>query len=233
MSDITVPYSIVVAVDYSEAGDLALERALELAAGHQSAAVHVVNVLSLYQAGLGLEPAGAGAVASELPSVSDAAERLRQYVEKAVSNFRAARPDTPPTFPDYLVAHQRVEMPSEEIAQLAADLEADLVVVGTHGKRGFSRFLLGSVAESTVRLAPCPVLVVRPKARPASGPAIQPPCPQCVETRIETAGAELWCEQHRQRHGQRHTYHQGDRTGADTNMPLVFNGNQHYNGNQR
>jgi nucleotide-binding universal stress UspA family protein len=226
MSDTNVPYSIVVAVDYSEAGDLALERALELAAERPSAAVHIVNVLSLYQAGLGLEPAGTGALASDLPPVQEAAERLRQYVEKQVSNFRAAHPGLPPTFPDYLVAHQRVEMPSEEIAQLAADLEADIVVVGTHGKRGFSRFLLGSVAEATVRLAPCPVLVVRPKARPAEGPAIQPPCPKCVEARVASRGAELWCEQHRERHGQRHTYHQGDRVGSDSNMPLVFNGNR-------
>ena len=222
MSNTTEPYSSVVAIDYSEAGDLALERALELAAEHPSSAVHVVNVLSLYQAGLGLEPAGATSLATEAPSVQDAAERLRQYVERQVSNFRATHPDIEPTFPDYLVAHQRVEMPSEEIAQLAADLEADLVVVGTHGRRGFSRFLLGSVAEATVRLAPCPVLVVRPKLRPASGPAIQPPCPQCVEARIASAGAELWCEQHRQRHGQRHTYHQTDRAGTETNMPLVY-----------
>jgi nucleotide-binding universal stress UspA family protein len=226
MADSTEPYSIVVAVDYSEAGDLALERALELAAEHPSAAVHVVNVLSLYQAGLGLEPAGAASLATEAPSVQEAAERLRQYVEKHVSTFRAAHPEIPPTFPDYLVAHQRVEMPSEEIAQLAADLEADLVVVGTHGKRGFSRFLLGSVAEATVRLAPCPVLVVRPKIRPASGPAIQPPCPRCVEARIGSGGAELWCEQHRQRHGQRHTYHQSDRVGTEANLPLVFSGDR-------
>jgi nucleotide-binding universal stress UspA family protein len=226
MPDVNNPYSIVVAVDYSEVGDLAFERALELAADRKSAAVHVVHVLSLYQAGLGLEPAGAGTLATEAPSVQEAAERLRQYVEKQVSNFRAARPEIPPTFPDYLVAHQRVEMPSEEIAQLASDLEADLVVVGTHGRRGFSRFLLGSVAEATVRLAPCPVLVVRPKAAPQPGPMIQPPCPKCVEARLQSRGAELWCEQHRERHGQRHTYHQGDRAGTEVNMPLVYNGNR-------
>jgi nucleotide-binding universal stress UspA family protein len=226
MSDAPTPYAIVVAVDYSEAGDLALEKALELAAARPSAAVHVVNVLSLYQAGLSLEPAGASSLASELPSVSEAAERLRLYVEKQVANFRALHPEIPATFPDYLVAHQRVEMPSEEIAQLAADLEADMVVVGTHGRRGFARFLLGSVAEATVRLAPCPVLVVRPKARPVAGPAIEPPCPRCVEARVASGGKELWCEQHRERHGQRHTYHQGDRIASDATMPLVFNGNQ-------
>jgi nucleotide-binding universal stress UspA family protein len=50
----------------------------------------------------------------------------------------------------------------DAIAQLASDIEADLVVVGTHGHRGLERLLLGSVAENVVRLAPCPVLVVRP-----------------------------------------------------------------------
>ena len=51
---------------------------------------------------------------------------------------------------------------------------ADLVVVGTHGRRALARMLVGSVAELTVRLAPCPVLVVRPKARPAPLPAGRP-----------------------------------------------------------
>jgi hypothetical protein len=70
------------------------------------------------------------------------------------------------------------------------------------------------------------VLVVRPKAIPTSGPAIQPPCPKCVQARVASAGAELWCEQHRERHGQRHTYHQGDRASADVNMPLVSSSNR-------
>jgi len=96
------------------------------------------------------------------------------------------------------------------------------VVVGTHGRRGLTRMMLGSVAEATVRLAPCPVLVVRPKALPASVPAIQPPCPLCIEARRASGGKEYWCEQHSQHHGQRHTYHQSDRVGADTNMPLVM-----------
>ncbi len=47
------------------------------------------------------------------------------------------------------------------LAARAAELHAGLVVVGTHGRRGIRRALLGSVAESVVRAAPCPVLVVR------------------------------------------------------------------------
>lgn len=49
----------------------------------------------------------------------------------------------------------------ETVAQEAKAFEADLVVVGTHGRRGFSRALLGSGAESIIRLAPAPVLVIR------------------------------------------------------------------------
>jgi nucleotide-binding universal stress UspA family protein len=49
----------------------------------------------------------------------------------------------------------------ELVAQEARDWEADLVVVGTHGRRGMSRILLGSGAEQVLRLAPVPVLAVR------------------------------------------------------------------------
>jgi nucleotide-binding universal stress UspA family protein len=47
------------------------------------------------------------------------------------------------------------------INQTAKELGADLIVMGTHGRRGLSRALLGSVAENVVRTAPCAVLTVR------------------------------------------------------------------------
>jgi universal stress protein A len=47
------------------------------------------------------------------------------------------------------------------ILAAAAELGADLIVMGTHGRRGVSRLVLGSVAESVARTAPCPVLLVR------------------------------------------------------------------------
>ena len=52
----------------------------------------------------------------------------------------------------------------ETIARVAGEERADLVVVGTHGRSGLDRIILGSVAERVVRIAPCPVLVVRPRA---------------------------------------------------------------------
>jgi nucleotide-binding universal stress UspA family protein len=49
----------------------------------------------------------------------------------------------------------------DEILKLAAEERCDLIVIGTHGRGGLSRFFLGSVADRVVRLAPCPVMTVR------------------------------------------------------------------------
>jgi nucleotide-binding universal stress UspA family protein len=54
----------------------------------------------------------------------------------------------------------RLGTPSEEIVNYADEHEIDLIVMGTHGRTGVARVLLGSVAEKVVRKAPCPVLTV-------------------------------------------------------------------------
>jgi nucleotide-binding universal stress UspA family protein len=51
--------------------------------------------------------------------------------------------------------------PAEEIVRLAGELKCDLIVLGTHGRTGLPRLVLGSVAEQVVRKAPCPVLTVK------------------------------------------------------------------------
>ncbi|WP_319421244.1 universal stress protein [Pleurocapsa sp. FMAR1] len=51
--------------------------------------------------------------------------------------------------------------PSTQIVDYAKEIEADLIVMPSHGRKGVSRFLLGSVAERVVRLSPCPVLVLK------------------------------------------------------------------------
>jgi nucleotide-binding universal stress UspA family protein len=215
----TKPYVIVVGIDYSDIGDLALERAFELATEKKDAEVHIIHVLQALGALAPLD-LGLGAGAPDPSLVSQASEQLRQYADKKLQAFKA-RHGTKDTLFQRAVSHLRLESPAHEIAQLASDLEADLVVVGTHGRRGASRLLMGSVAEGAVRLAPCAVLVVRPK-HVEEGPRIEPPCPRCVESRRASGGKELWCEQHRERHGRRHTYHSFDRVGVETNLPLVF-----------
>jgi nucleotide-binding universal stress UspA family protein len=52
-------------------------------------------------------------------------------------------------------------IPFEDIARVARELPADLIIMGTHGRTGMSHLLLGSVAERVLRRAPCPVLTVR------------------------------------------------------------------------
>jgi universal stress protein A len=54
-------------------------------------------------------------------------------------------------------------VPSATIVEIAKNGAYDLIVMGTHGRTGFSRVMLGSVAERVVRLAPCAVLTVRAK----------------------------------------------------------------------
>jgi nucleotide-binding universal stress UspA family protein len=49
------------------------------------------------------------------------------------------------------------------IARVAEERDADLIVMGTHGRKGLSHLLIGSVAEHIVRTAPCPVLTIRPE----------------------------------------------------------------------
>jgi nucleotide-binding universal stress UspA family protein len=211
------PYTIVVALDYSPQSNLALEHALALAVEKKNAVVHAVNVFAPYDAGLPVDPA----IVSLMPTFAEAAKRFGEHVRDRVEAYRAKHPELEPGVLGRIVVHQRSYDPAGEIAQVAADLEADIIVVGTHGRRGMARVMMGSVAEVTARIAPCPVLIVRPKALPEPVPRIEPPCPRCVEARRATNGAEFWCEQHRERHGQRHTYHQGDRVGAETNLPLT------------
>ena len=97
--------------------------------------------------------------------------------------------------------------PAPTILRYAETQEVELVVVGTHGYTGFTRALLGSVAERVARTAPCPVLTVPPTAEPRCFPAGAPaaaarvaghdgvrPCLVC-----QVPSAELLCDACRDR----------------------------------
>lgn len=138
---------IVVAVDGSETGDRALEAAIELAR-EQKAALRVVHVTGE------LLPVGAEALTAErlLESVYDAGLTL---VNDAVTKARAGQVDAEPRL---IEGGGRT---SQAIASEARNWPADILVIGSHGRRGLNRLLLGSVAEEVVRIAPCPVLLIR------------------------------------------------------------------------
>lgn len=63
----------------------------------------------------------------------------------------------------------RPGQPAEAIAEFAGMMQADLLVIATRGRTGLARVLMGSVAEQVVRLAPCPVLVIRSESPAGDG----------------------------------------------------------------
>jgi nucleotide-binding universal stress UspA family protein len=149
MADAEARYVVVVGVDFSETGERALNEAVRLAAERHDAALHVVHVASGYGPMLRLDlPEDVRTV-----SVEEAESHLAGYVAARHDGLEASE----------LTTHVRVGAASDEVVHLAADVSADLIVIGTHGRTGVRRLLLGSVAESVVRRAGCPVLVVRPK----------------------------------------------------------------------
>jgi nucleotide-binding universal stress UspA family protein len=180
---------ILVGVDYSEPGSIALRRAVELTRGGTLHLVHVVDLLPAAPMPVATTPSAA--------SLEEARKALGKHAQEQISAFAKENGHSV----GKLFTHVAMGSPGVAIAQLAADLEADLIVVGTHGRRGFRRLLLGSVAESVIRLAGCPVFVERPKDYgDADAPAIEPPCPQCAEARQKSAGETLWCQQHGEKH---------------------------------
>jgi nucleotide-binding universal stress UspA family protein len=62
-----------------------------------------------------------------------------------------------------------------EINRVAAERQCDLIVIGSHGRSGLGRVLMGSVAEEVARKAPCPVLIVRSPAEPSRAPTAASP----------------------------------------------------------
>ena len=144
------PREILVAVDGSEASHPAQEASIALAAD-QSAALHVLMVLQ--QADLDL--------AEEVPAQFDA-EELRPRAEQAVTEATEMAADR-----GVEVAAGTVETGAtihEVIDDYAQAHGIDFIVMGTHGRTGVQRHLLGSVAEKTVRTASVPVMTVRSEA---------------------------------------------------------------------
>jgi universal stress protein A len=59
----------------------------------------------------------------------------------------------------------RIGQPYQEIGLAASEMQADLIIIATHGRTGLKHVLLGSTAERVARHAPCPVLIVRERER--------------------------------------------------------------------
>jgi nucleotide-binding universal stress UspA family protein len=141
----SIPRHILVPHDFSETADVALAFALELAAklGARITIAHAYEVPSYgYPDGIAL--------------TAEVAGNIRRSAESALEAV-AARSRRPGLEVQTLL---RDGVAWSEINAAAKQARADLIVMGTHGRHGFARALLGSVAEKVVRTAPCPVLTV-------------------------------------------------------------------------
>jgi len=135
---------VLVGFDGSEQAEAALVEALSLFPGATVTAVHVTDPREWYSA----EEDAAGEDSYEV--LREAGERnLERATEIASAHDR--------TIGTELLAGQ----PARELVGYAEEHDVDHVVVGSHGREGLARFLLGSVAERIVRRSPVPVTVVR------------------------------------------------------------------------
>jgi len=202
------PYTLVVGLDYSELSRLVLKEAVFFACSQKQSHIHLLHAAPSRDAVAGLlssaDPSMSSGVASA-PLALEMSKNMQRYVEQVLAELAQNNGIAGIRW----TTHLRHSEPARALAQLASDTEADLILVGTHGRRGLTRFLLGSVAEAVVRLAPCPVLVVRPRGAQSAAEdvKIEPPCPDCLAARNASDGKVFWCERHSQHHEHAHTYH--------------------------
>ncbi len=164
------PYVVLVGMDFSELADRALRQAFELAAQREAAEVHVLCVIPGVSV-TACDALGGYFTSSELGVRDGVYESLRAHVSAEASAF-TARVEAQTTRPPRVMWHVRTDSPALGIVRLAAELAADLIVVGSHGRDSTARELLGSVAENTLRYAGCPVLMVPTPARAARVPQV-------------------------------------------------------------
>ncbi len=145
---------IVVGYDYSPLADTALTQAFQLASTDPDTEVHVVNV-SLPELGVVSPEVPGVAMSPATPELALGAANARVNALLSAWQERSHR-----TFAR-LSMHATQGSPAREIARLAEEVNASLVIVGTHGRTGLKRLFLGSVAEAVVRLCHCPVLVIK------------------------------------------------------------------------
>lgn len=144
--------TVLAATDFSELGDLALRRAANIALDAK-ARLHLIHVMPEPPAPSPLFPHYQ--VVIDKSTQTKAEEGARQALESRIPADLKEQGLT--------CEHEvRTGDPANEILTSAADIGADLIVVATQGRRGFERFVLGSVAERVQRLATVDVLCVRP-----------------------------------------------------------------------
>jgi universal stress protein A len=139
-----LPKTILVPIDFSAHAERALDYACELAS-KVGATVRLVHAVAAPPVGLQV------ALSEEI--LENLVTEHREALEKLVGTRRETV--------SFGEATVEVGDPRDTIIRTTEAVKAELIVMGTHGRRGLSRVLMGSVAEDVIRHASCPVLVVR------------------------------------------------------------------------
>ena len=142
------PAQILVAYDFSDTAELALQHALNLAKEDSSREFHFLVVLDRNR-GLGLR------------SDEDINYEYAEEVQEIATNRISGAIDKMGGGKVEMLVHVRLGDPAKQILGLAHEIGASLIVLGSHGRTGVKRMLLGSVSESVVREALCPFMVAR------------------------------------------------------------------------
>ncbi len=143
---------IIYPTDFSSAAEVVFDTAQRLARDSDSLLliVHVV------------EPVAAATPGTVAPPVTLGGTDLSQSQREAIEQAREELRKVVPADPAIRFEHRVTEGPaSDGILDLAKQEQADVIVMGTHGRTGVKRLLMGSVAEKIVRHAQCPVLTMR------------------------------------------------------------------------
>ena len=145
----TVPQTILVPTDFSTYSTTAVQEAISLARSFSARVVflHVIDLQYIYPSVVGGEP-------MMIPPVT--AEDLEPEWQEFAKSLSL----------EGVIWEKRTEegRAATKIAEIAKETGAELIVIGTHGRTGIPHILLGSVAESVLRLAECSVLTIRPSA---------------------------------------------------------------------
>jgi nucleotide-binding universal stress UspA family protein len=143
--------SILLPTDFSECANYALSYATSLArsAGASLLCVHVIEPV--------VPTVGYTGMAEPLP-IADISDQLEGSAERELPKIAEAD-ECAGLNVEEVIAHGDA---ASEIVRVARERGVDLIVIASHGRTGLGRMLFGSTAESVVRHAPCPVLVVKP-----------------------------------------------------------------------
>ncbi|MBN9288620.1 MAG: hypothetical protein BGO43_07130 [Gammaproteobacteria bacterium 39-13] len=146
--------NILVAVDESNTSTLALNEAITYCKEHANTSLRIVHVGNEFF----INWDGAPVYPEETEhSFKNAQLALLQNIELKLHEAQIANYET------RLIETKPGTRVAEKIVEEASNWPANLIVLGTHGRQGFHHFLLGSVAEGVIRIAPMPVLLVRGK----------------------------------------------------------------------